>query len=197
MNTSIYKIEDNFTFWENKYSLMMKTVESTVITVYSLHNLKIFCLYKKLCVMQVYFTYCKAWSKLISMQIHSSSYTKIIWWKFYEVYRFLLSVFNTVEPRYNEVLGTMKITWLYQVPHYIRAQKQRNIKSWDQQNYLVIRGFCYIRSLYNEVPLYNLFVIFGVTRIDKEIPKANKCMRYWLQIGLPRIILQYFDWFYF
>ena len=44
---------------------------------------------------------------------------------------------NTVEPRYNEVLGTMKITLLYQVSHYIRVQKQRNIKSWDQQNYLV------------------------------------------------------------
>ena len=48
----------------------------------------------------------------------------------------------------------MKITLLYQVSHYIRVQKQRNIKSWDQQNYLVIRGFCYIRPLYNEVPLY-------------------------------------------
>ena len=61
---------------------------------------------------------------------------------------------NTVEPRYNEVLGTMKITLLYQVSHYIRVKRQRNIKSWDQQNYLVIRGFCYIRPLYNEVPLY-------------------------------------------
>ena len=61
---------------------------------------------------------------------------------------------NTVEPHYNEVLGTMKITLLYQVSHYIRVKKQRNIKSWDQQNYLVIRGFCYIRPLYNEVPLY-------------------------------------------
>ena len=60
----------------------------------------------------------------------------------------------TVEPRYNEVLGTMKITLLYQVSHYIRVKKQRNIKSWDQQNDLVIRGFCYIRPLYNEVPLY-------------------------------------------
>ena len=47
----------------------------------------------------------------------------------------------TVEPRYNEVLGTMKITLLYQVSHYIRVKKQRNIKSWDQQNYLVVRGF--------------------------------------------------------
>ena len=61
---------------------------------------------------------------------------------------------GTVEPVYNEVLGTMKITLLYQVSHYIRVKKQRNIKSWDQQNYLVIRGFCYIRPRYNEVPLY-------------------------------------------
>ena len=50
-------------------------------------------------------------------------------------------VSTTVEPRYNEVLGTMKITLLYQVSHYIRVKKQRNIKSRDQQNYLVIRGF--------------------------------------------------------
>ena len=64
------------------------------------------------------------------------------------------SQLDTVEPRYNEVLGTMKITLLYQVSHYIRVIKQRNIKSWDQQNDLVIRGFCYIWPLYNEVPLY-------------------------------------------
>ena len=63
-------------------------------------------------------------------------------------------LFYTVEPLYNEVLGTMKITLLYQVSHYIRVKEQRNIKSWDQQNYLVIRGFCYIRPRYNEVPLY-------------------------------------------
>ena len=68
--------------------------------------------------------------------------------------------FCTVEPRYNEVLGTMKITLLYQVSHYIRVKKQRNIKSWDQQNYLVIRGFCYIRPLYNEVPLYTFMMLF-------------------------------------
>ena len=36
---------------------------------------------------------------------------------------------DTVEPRYNEDLGTMKITLLYQVSHYIRVKKQRNIKS--------------------------------------------------------------------
>ena len=38
---------------------------------------------------------------------------------------------STVEPHYNEVLGTMKITLLYQVPHYIRVKKQRNITRWD------------------------------------------------------------------
>ena len=48
----------------------------------------------------------------------------------------------------------MKTTLLYQVSHYIRVIKQRYIKGWDQQNYLVITGFCYIRPLYNEVPLY-------------------------------------------
>ena len=37
----------------------------------------------------------------------------------------------TVEPHYNEVFGTMKITLLYQVSHYIRVKKLRNIKSWD------------------------------------------------------------------
>ena len=68
---------------------------------------------------------------------------------------FITKFHNTVEPLYNEVLGTMKITLLYQVSHYIRVKKQRNIKSWDQQNYLVIRGFCYIRPHYNEVPLYS------------------------------------------
>ena len=68
-----------------------------------------------------------------------------------------MQINDTVEPLYNEVLGTMKITLLYQVSHYIRVKKQRNIKSWDQQNYLVkvvIRAFCYIRPRYNEVPLY-------------------------------------------
>ena len=53
----------------------------------------------------------------------------------------------------------MKITLLYQVSHYIRVKKQRNIKSWDQQNYLVIRGFCYIRPHYNEVPLYIILLM--------------------------------------
>ena len=61
----------------------------------------------------------------------------------------------TVEPRYNE-----RGPWDHK--NYLvisgfslyQGKKQRNIKSWDQQIYLVIRRFCYIQPLYNEVPLY-------------------------------------------
>ena len=38
-----------------------------------------------------------------------------------------LTTHNTVEPRYNEDLGTMKITLLYQVSHYIREKKNKEI----------------------------------------------------------------------
>ena len=72
----------------------------------------------------------------------------------YQNYPLALMISYTVEPHYSEDLGTMKITLLYQVSHYIRVERQRNIKSLGQENDLVIRGFCYIRPLYNEVPLY-------------------------------------------
>ena len=84
---------------------------------------------------------------------------------------------STVEPRYNEVPGTMKITLLYQVSHYIRVEKHRNIKNWDQQNYLVIRGFSYIRPIYNEVPLYldisfiSLYFHFKQTMKHSSLPQ--------------------------
>jgi len=57
-------------------------------------------------------------------------------------------------PRYEEdfvVHGNLKakqITLLYQLSRYIKVQKQRTIKNWEQQNHLVIRGFCYILPLY-------------------------------------------------
>ena len=44
---------------------------------------------------------------------------------------YIIIIIITVEPRYNEVLGTMKITLFYHVSHYIRVKKQRYIKSWD------------------------------------------------------------------
>ena len=52
----------------------------------------------------------------------------------------------------------------WKLPCYIRfliisGLKNRNIKSWDQQNNLAIRGFCYIRPPYNEVPLYSITII--------------------------------------
>ena len=70
----------------------------------------------------------------------------------------------TVEPCYNKDLWTMKTTLLYQVSHYIRINKYiKNIKSWDPQNFLVIRGFCYIQPLFINVPLY--YIYWGGRRI--------------------------------
>ena len=80
---------------------------------------------------------------------------------------------NTVEPLYNEVLGTMKITLLYQVSRYVRV-KERNIKSWEQQNYLVIRGFCYIRPLYNAVPLYMYINVSSLTHTALQLYRYSK-----------------------
>ena len=86
---------------------------------------------------------------------------------------------DTVEPHYNEVLGTMKIALLYQVSHYIRVKKQRTIKSWDQQNYLVIRGFCYIRPLYNEVPLYSQLCL---SRISGDLTNHFDLDKIWVTV---------------
>ena len=72
----------------------------------------------------------------------------------------------------------MKITMLYQVSHYIRVKKQRNIKSWDQQNHLVIRGFCYIRPRYNEVPLYIIWGMWWHIWIFVD-PKKIETIRSW------------------
>ena len=58
----------------------------------------------------------------------------------------------TVEPHYNKDLGAMEIILFYQVSHI--GVKNKNMKSWGQQNYLVLRGFCFIRPLYTEVLLY-------------------------------------------
>ena len=56
---------------------------------------------------------------------------------------------NAVEPRYNEGLGTMKITLLYRVSHYIRVKKQK----YKDLGPAKLPCFCYFRPLYNEVPL--------------------------------------------
>ena len=52
----------------------------------------------------------------------------------------------------------MEITLLYQGNK--EAKQQKNTKSWDQQNYLVVKGFRYIkRALYKKVPLYRIACI--------------------------------------
>ena len=76
----------------------------------------------------------------------------------------MFSKVHTVEPGYNEVHGTMKISLLYQVSHYIRIKKQRNIKSRDQPNYLVIRVLLYPTSF--EVPLYMFSVYLLIPTVS-------------------------------
>ena len=63
---------------------------------------------------------------------------------------FFSSKIDTVEPRYSEVLGTMKITLLYQVSHYIRVKKTKpeKYKELGPGKLVVIRGFCYISDLF-------------------------------------------------
>ena len=60
--------------------------------------------------------------------------------------RFELS--STVEPRYSEDLGTMKITLTYTGFSLYQGKKTKKYKELGQQNYLVIRGFCYIFDLF-------------------------------------------------
>ena len=72
----------------------------------------------------------------------------------------------------------MKITLLYQVSHYIRVKQQRNIKSWDQQNDLVIRGFCYISDLF--ITRFHCILFFLTDDLVKPIqyfvPFARPCV---------------------
>ena len=58
----------------------------------------------------------------------------------------------TVEPRYNEVLGTMKIT-LYIRFLIISGKKTKKYKELGPAKLPCYKRFCYIRPLYNEVPL--------------------------------------------
>ena len=75
------------------------------------------------------------------------AYSSIIFIKKHRQKTTAIQFLVTVEPCYNEDLGTMEITLLYQVSPYIRVKKQGNTKSWDQQNDLVITVLLYLTSL--------------------------------------------------
>ena len=53
------------------------------------------------------------------------NFSVVMWTKFICPLHKLVINLCTVEPRYNKILGTMKITLLYQVSHYIRVKKQK------------------------------------------------------------------------
>ena len=79
----------------------------------------------------------------------------------------------------------MKITLLYQVS---QIRKKKNIyiyiKSWDQQNYLVRRGFCYIRPLYNEWTQINYNTSHLAHLKQQKLDCAWKEKRWWNHIWL-------------
>ena len=54
-------------------------------------------------------------------------------------------------------LGQVKLLCYIKIVLYPGCKNnkmQRNFELWDQENYFVISGFCYISVLYNESPLY-------------------------------------------
>ena len=83
----------------------------------------------------------------------------------------------TVEPRYTtRSFGTMKKYLIISDLSLYQCKKQRNVKNWDQQNYLVIRWFCYIRPLYNQVALcirVTMLEIFNVKIISSHLILSN------------------------
>ena len=65
------------------------------------------------------------------------------------------SVKITVVPRCSGVLGAMEVALLYRVSHCVRARRQGGVEGWGQRGCLVVGGFCCIRPLCDEVPLYS------------------------------------------
>ena len=77
----------------------------------------------------------------------------------------------TVEPHYNEVLGTMNITLLYQVSHYIRVKKLKYKELGPAK-----------LPCYNEVPLYHstvdIFVYFYLIHYCYTVrPRKNRTLK--------------------
>ena len=56
-----------------------------------------------------------------------------------------------MEPCYNEVLGTMKFTLLYQVSHYIRVKKTKKYKALGPEKItLLYESYVISDPLYND-----------------------------------------------
>ena len=56
-----------------------------------------------------------------------------------------------------------------------QGKKTKKYKELDLQNYLVMRGFCYIRPLYNEVPLYKQMETGAVPECSVSSGKMLRC----------------------
>ena len=70
---------------------------------------------------------------------------------------------------YNEVFGTMTISLLYQVSHYIRVKKPKKYKEVgpaELPSYKRVLFNINIRPLYNEVPLYYVDPYWTLPHLD-------------------------------
>ena len=69
-----------------------------------------------------------------------------------------METITDLDSRYNKLLGPSEIFFVISkfllYPGCKNNKIQRNFELWDQENYFVISGFCYISVLYNESPLY-------------------------------------------
>ena len=68
--------------------------------------------------------YCNPWKSINTLKSGMEWNIECRWDK--------LGMSDTVESRYNEVLGTMQITLFYQVYHYIRVKLTKNYKELGQ-----------------------------------------------------------------
>ena len=71
-------------------------------------------------------------------------------------------VIQTVEPHYKEDLGTMKITWLYQVSCYIRVKKKINKELGPAKLPCYKRVLLYLTSLTLKGPGFFVYLKSGV-----------------------------------
>ena len=73
---------------------------------------------------------------------------------FYNIFTFILIQWTLI---ITNSLGPVKLLCYVEMLLYPGCKNnkiQRNVELWDQENYFVISGFCYISVLYNESPLY-------------------------------------------
>ena len=84
----------------------------------------------------------------------------------------------------------------WKLPCYCRVKEKGDIKILNAQNFLIIRGFCHIRTLYSEVPLYQIVHNKTPPRLSASITfkimnQSKYALGFWnySQLCLGRILI--------